>query len=90
MGHLQEQVLAKRKVGGQARAMVICSGKHEDNGRPVTEATLNDFPSGQTETKFQQDPYRFLVVADKFQTGYDERLSVTIGGDSPCKSRRFA
>lgn len=106
--HFHEQVIARRKVGGKARAMVICSGiaraiqyyhafvaylkerkspykaivafsgEHEDGGRKVAEATLNGFPSAQIEKKFQQDPYRFLVVADKFQTGYDEPLLHTM------------
>ena len=44
----------------------------------MTEATLNGFPSVQIEKKFQQDPYRFLIVADKFQTGYDEPLLHTM------------
>ena len=33
-----------------------------------------DFPSGDIPEKFIGDPYRFLMVADKFQTGYDEPL----------------
>ena len=106
--HFHEQVIARRKIGGKARAMVICSGiaraiqyyhafvtylkerkspykaivafsgEHEDGGRKVTEATLNGFSSAQIEKKFQQDPYRFLIVADKFQTGYDEPLLHTM------------
>jgi type I restriction enzyme R subunit len=59
-------------------AIVAFSGEHEDGGRKVTEAMLNGFPSGQIEKKFQQDPYRFLIVADKFQTGYDEPLLHTM------------
>jgi len=106
--HFHEQVIARRKIGGMARAMVICSGiaraiqyyhaieaclnerkspyraivafsgDHPDSGRQVNEASLNGFPSAQIEKKFQQDPYRFLVVADKFQTGYDEPLLHTM------------
>lgn len=106
--HFHEQVIARRKIGGQARAMVVTggiaraiqyyhafkaylqerkspyeaivafSGEHEDGGRKVTEAKLNGFPSAQIEKKFQQDPYRFLIVADKFQTGYDEPLLHTM------------
>ena len=106
--HFHEHVLARRKVGGQARAMVICSGieraiqyyqavsaylqerkspckaivafsgEHEYGGQNVTEASMNGFPSGQIEKKFQADPYRFLIVADKFQTGYDEPLLHTM------------
>ena len=106
--HFHEQVIARWKIGGKARAMVICSGiaraiqyyhafvtylkerkspykaivafsgEHEDGGRKVTEATLNGFPSAQIEKKFHQAPYRFLIVADKFQTGYDEPLLHTM------------
>lgn len=106
--HFHNKVIARRKIGGQARAMVICngisraiqyyhaiatylkerkspyeaivafSGEHEDGGQQVTEATLNGFPSGQIAKKFRQEPYRFLVVADKFQTGYDEPLLHTM------------
>src|SRR5262249_134884 len=38
----------------------------------------NEFPSGQIEKKFKEDPYRLLVVANKFQTGYDEPLLHTM------------
>lgn len=48
--------------------------EHEYGGKKVTEATLNGFPSSQIPDKVQQDPYRFLIVADKFQTGYDRPL----------------
>ena len=34
----------------------------------------NGFPGSQIADKVRQDPYRFLIVADKFQTGYDEPL----------------
>ena len=44
----------------------------------VTEASLNGFPSSQIADRIQEDPYRFLVCADKFQTGYDEPLLHTM------------
>ncbi len=44
----------------------------------MTEASLNSFPSGQIAQKIREDPYRFLVCADKFQTGYDEPLLHTM------------
>jgi len=104
--HFHDHV--KHKIGGKARAMVVCggielairyyhaisaylteckspfraivafSGEPEFDGRKVTESTFNGFPGSQIEKKFQQDPYRFLVVADKFQTGYDEPLLHTM------------
>ena len=58
--------------------IVAFSGEHEYGGKKVTEATLNGFPSSQIPDKVQQDPYRFLIVADKFQTGYDEPLLHTL------------
>ena len=102
--HFHTQVIGQRKIGGQARAMVITngieraiqyfhafkdylkarkspyqpivafSGEHEYGGRKVSEATLNGFPGSRIADKARQEPYRFLIVADKYQTGYDEPL----------------
>jgi len=60
------------------KALVAFSGDHLWEGRKVTEAGLNGFPSSDIPDKFITDPYRFLVVADKFQTGYDELLLHTM------------
>jgi type I restriction enzyme, R subunit len=57
---------------------VAFSGKPEFKGQQVTEAGLNNFPSSQIADKIQEDPYRILVCADKFQTGYDEPLLHTM------------
>lgn len=111
--HFHDQVVAKNKIGGEARAMVAAngierairyfhaireyleerksphkavvafSGEHSWGGAPVTEATLNGFPSAQIPERFRGEPYRFLVVADKFQTGYDEPLLHTMYVDKP-------
>lgn len=60
------------------KAIVAFSGDHDWDGKKVTEASLNGFPSIDIPDKFISDPYRFLVVADKFQTGYDEPLLHTM------------
>jgi len=60
------------------KAIVAFSGEHEYGGAKVTEASLNGFPSSQITDKIQEDPYRFLICADKFQTGYDEPLLHTM------------
>jgi type I restriction enzyme R subunit len=60
------------------RAIVAFSGEHEYGGTNVTEASLNGFPSSQIVDKIQEDPYRFLICADKFQTGYDQPLLHTM------------
>jgi type I restriction enzyme R subunit len=111
--HFHEQVLALNKIGGQARAMVVCSsvertiqyfhaiktylqeckspyqaivafsGEPEYGGVKVTESSLNGFPSSDIADKIQEDPYRFLICAEKFQTGYDEELLHTMYVDKP-------
>ena len=113
MDHFHEQVLAKQKIGGQARAMVVTSGieraiqyfhairdylkerkspwqaivafsgEHEYGGQKVTEASLNGFSSNLIPDRIREDPYRFLICADKFQTGYDEPLLHTMYVDKP-------
>ncbi len=74
--HALRDYLAERK--SRFQAIVAFSGEHEYGGKNVTEASLNGFPSSQISDKIQQDPYRFLVCADKFQTGYDEPLLHTM------------
>ncbi|AKJ64779.1 type I restriction endonuclease subunit R [Kiritimatiella glycovorans] len=114
--HFHEQVIARRKIGGRARAMIICSSikraiqyydavtaylkerkspyhaivafsDFEQDGKKITEGSMNGFPSGKIEEYIKageikgipgKDPYRFLIVADKFQTGYDEPLLHTM------------
>jgi len=44
----------------------------------ATEVKLNGFPTNEIERKFKTEPYRFLICADKFQTGYDEPLLHTM------------
>lgn len=68
--------LRERKSPHQA--IVAFSGEHEYGGAKVTESSLNGFPSSQIADKIQEDPYRFLICADKFQTGYDEPLLHTM------------
>lgn len=111
--HFHEQVIALNKIGGQARAMVVCSGieraiqyfhafktyllerkspyqaivafsgEPEYEGVNVTESSLNGFPSRDIADRIQDEPYRFLICADKFQTGYDEPLLHTMYVDKP-------
>ncbi len=111
--HFHDQVVAKNKIGGQARAMVVTasieralqyfhairdyleerkspfkaivafSGEPEYGGQRVTEASVNGFPSNLIPHRFREDPHRFLVCAEKFQTGYDEPLLHSMYVDKP-------
>ena len=60
------------------KAIVAFSGEKEYYGKMVTESSINGFPSAEIEDKMEEDPYRILVVADKFQTGYDQPLLHTM------------
>ena len=62
--------LAKR--GSPYKAIIAFSGSVDDAGEQRTEASFNGFPSSDLEDKFDADPYRFLVVADKYLTGFDQ------------------
>jgi type I restriction enzyme R subunit len=74
--HAFKTYLVERKSPYQA--IVAFSGEHEYSGGKVSESSLNGFSSGDIAAKIQDDPYRFLICADKFQTGYDEPLLHTM------------
>jgi type I restriction enzyme R subunit len=65
------------------RALVAFSGEYEYGGEKRTEASYNGFPSSAIPDRFREDPYRFLICAEKFQTGYDEPLLHTMYVDKP-------
>ena len=60
------------------KPIIAFSGEREYNGQQVSESNLNGFPSSQIDKRITEDPYRILICADKFQTGYDEPLLHTM------------
>lgn len=60
------------------KAIIAFSGEKEYGGKTLTSAAINGFPDNTIEKVFRKDPYRFLIVADMFQTGYDEPLLHTM------------
>ena len=68
--------LAER--GHPFKALVAFSGTVNDRGRPYTEAGMNGFPETQTARTFEGPDYRFLIIANKFQTGFDQPLLHTM------------
>ncbi len=66
------------EIKSQYKPIVAFSGEPEYKGEKVSESKLNGFPSNDIADKIQEDPYRFLICADKFQTGYDEPLLHTM------------
>ncbi len=63
-----------REHGYDLGVLVAFSGSVDDAGASFTEAGMNTFPDTQTAERFDTDDYRILVVAEKFQTGYDQPL----------------
>lgn len=60
------------------KTIIAYSGEKNIGGRSMKESDFNGFPSSQIEKKLKADPYRILVVANKFQTGFDEPLLHTM------------
>lgn len=113
--HFHEQIIARKKLNGKSRAMVVTasiprcietyyaisqclakrhspykaiiafSGECNYQGREpaLTSADMNGFPDAKIPQEFKKDPYRLLVVADMFQTGFDEPLLQTMYVDKP-------
>lgn len=60
------------------QALVAFSGDKEINGESYSEAELNGFSESMLKDEFKKDKYRFLIVAEKYQTGFDEPLLHTM------------
>lgn len=82
-----KELLAKRN--SPYKLLIAFSGTKEYGGKQVCEADLNGFPSSAIEKTFRSGAYRFLIVADKFQTGYDEPLLHTMYVDKPLKEETY-
>ncbi|MBD2548606.1 putative DNA binding domain-containing protein [Microcystis elabens FACHB-917] len=60
------------------KALVAFSGTVQDGGKSYTESGMNGIPESQTASTFEQPEFRFLIVANKFQTGFDQPLLHTM------------
>ena len=68
------------------KALVAFSGSVNDPDlRQVsyTEANMNGFSEKQLPAKFSTPEYRILIVAEKYQTGFDQPLLHTLFVDKP-------
>ena len=66
------------ELNAPMQAIVAFSDTKDVDGKEYTEAGLNGFSGDKIPDKFREKPYRFLIVADKYQTGYDEPLLHTM------------
>ncbi len=67
-----------KERGYSFKALVAFSGTVTDGGHPYAEPGMNGFPEAQTARMFERPEYRFLIVANKFQTGFDQPLLHTM------------
>ena len=64
-----------KERGYSHQALVAFSGVVRDGGREYTESKMNGgIPENQTAETFKESEYKFLIVAEKFQTGFDQPL----------------
>ncbi|EIJ34432.1 type I restriction endonuclease subunit R [Thiothrix nivea] len=71
--------------GQHIKILVAFSGKVVDDNFPegVTEPQLTGFGEKELPQKFADDEYKILIVADKYQTGFDQPLLHTMYVDKP-------
>ncbi|RJE74953.1 type I restriction endonuclease subunit R [Reichenbachiella sp. MSK19-1] len=71
-----------KEINAPYKAIVAFSGKkkHWKTGEELTEERMNQFPDNLNDIpkQFNKDEYRFLIVADKYQTGFDQPLLHTM------------
>ena len=65
-----------RKHGYRFKTLVAFSGTVRDlsDGQEYTEGGMNGMSESMTAATFRKPDYRLLIVANKFQTGFDEPL----------------
>lgn len=67
-----------KKQGYPIKALVAFSGTVNYHGLDYTEAQMNGFSDKQTAEQFKKAENKFLIVAEKFQTGFDQPLLHTM------------
>lgn len=65
------------------KTIVAFSGVVKDSNLPYTEPDMNGFSEKELPDKFNSDEYKVLLVAEKYQTGFDEPLLHTMYVDKP-------
>ncbi|NQY11209.1 MAG: type I restriction endonuclease subunit R [Flavobacteriales bacterium] len=71
-----------KEINSSYKSIVAFSGKkkHWSTGEELTEEKMNSFADGVNDIplQFEKSEYRFLIVADKYQTGFDQPLLHTM------------
>src|SRR3989344_2990447 len=74
---IEDDPKIKKKKYNDIKAIVAFSGIVKD-GKEYTEPKMNQFGEKELPDKFNTNEYQLLLVADKYQTGYDQPLLHTM------------
>ena len=69
-----------KELNSPYKAIVAFSGTEQYKGIEVRESDLNGFPDNDNDIPkhFKKNEYKFLIVVEKFQTGFDQPLLHTM------------
>ncbi len=69
-----------KEIKSPCKAIVAFSGKKEYNGVEFDETSMNNFHTYKNDIprNFKKKEYKFLIVANKYQTGFDQPLLHTM------------
>ncbi|MDK2788954.1 MAG: type restriction enzyme subunit [Epulopiscium sp.] len=68
----------KKKGYKDLKTLVAFTGTVRDSGIYYTEAQMNGFKESELPLRFETDEYQVLLVAEKYQTGFDQPLLHTM------------
>jgi type I restriction enzyme R subunit len=76
-----------KEIKSPYKAIVAFSGKKTYSGIEYDETSMNNFDSYRNDIpkNFKKKEYRFLIVANKYQTGFDQPLLHTMYVDKKLK-----
>ncbi|MEH2364309.1 type I restriction endonuclease subunit R [Nostoc sp.] len=67
-----------QQINAPYKTIVAFSGSKEVDGKKEDESSMNGFPGNDIPKNFKKSEYRFLIVAEKYQTGFDQPLLHTM------------
>jgi type I restriction enzyme R subunit len=83
---IKEKLIAR---GAPYKALYAFSDfVHPETNEPISEHAVNELKDGELiEERFEGDDYRLMIVANKFQTGFDQPLLAGMFLDKPVMDR---
>ena len=70
--------IIERKGYKRIRALVAFSGTVKHDGNDYTQSSMTNMKERQMMDSFDTDEYNIMIVAEKYQTGFDQPLLHTM------------